>query len=74
VKSFTRAALRVRLQGLDRHAGDLTQGRPVRAPRHDAARESYDGDALKPVIKAFGRKRTARFEKDAKIPFDKGKG
>jgi len=26
------------------------------------------------VIWAFGRKRKARFEKDARIPFDDGKG
>ena len=26
------------------------------------------------VVWAFGRKRKARFEKDAKIPFDDGKG
>jgi IS5 family transposase len=33
-------AVRVRLQGVDRDAGDRAQGRPVRAPRPGAARQS----------------------------------
>jgi IS5 family transposase len=43
-------ALRVRLQGQYRHPRDVPKGRTVRAPCQGAARQSFDGHTLGPVV------------------------